>query len=45
MRVYVPADAAARALGADEVAAAVRAEAQRRGIDITLIRNGTRGMI
>ncbi|AUM75102.1 NADH-ubiquinone oxidoreductase-F iron-sulfur binding region domain-containing protein [Paracoccus jeotgali] len=45
MRIYVPADAAARALGADEVAAAVRAEAQRRGIDITLIRNGTRGMI
>ncbi len=39
MRVWVPIDAAARALGADEVAAAVRACGQQP------IRNGSRGMI
>jgi formate dehydrogenase iron-sulfur subunit len=45
MRVFVPRDAAARALGADEVAAAVTAEAARRGLDLTLVRNGSRGMV
>ncbi|MDR5651663.1 NADH-ubiquinone oxidoreductase-F iron-sulfur binding region domain-containing protein [Ruixingdingia sedimenti] len=45
MKVYVPRDAAARALGADAVAAAVAAEAARRGADITLVRNGSRGMV
>jgi formate dehydrogenase iron-sulfur subunit len=45
LRIYVPGDAAARALGADEVAHAVRAEAARRGVTVTLIRNGTRGMV
>ncbi|MBB4023187.1 formate dehydrogenase iron-sulfur subunit [Confluentimicrobium naphthalenivorans] len=45
LRIYVPGDAAARALGADEVAQAVRAEAARRGVTVTLIRNGTRGMV
>ena len=45
MKIYVPADAAARALGADAVAAAVTAEAKARGLDVTLVRNGTRGMI
>ncbi|ARJ69859.1 NADH-ubiquinone oxidoreductase-F iron-sulfur binding region domain-containing protein [Paracoccus contaminans] len=39
MRIWVPADAAARALGADEVAAAVNAAG------IRPIRNGSRGMI
>lgn len=38
MRVWVPLDAAAKALGADEVAAALAA-------DFTVTRNGTRGMI
>ncbi|MCV2446506.1 formate dehydrogenase beta subunit [Paracoccus sp. DMF] len=38
MRIWVPLDAAAKALGADEVAAALAA-------DFTVIRNGTRGMI
>ncbi|UXU74940.1 MULTISPECIES: formate dehydrogenase beta subunit [unclassified Paracoccus (in: a-proteobacteria)] len=38
MRVWVPLDAAARALGADEVAAALAR-------DFTVTRNGTRGMI
>jgi formate dehydrogenase iron-sulfur subunit len=45
MRVYVPRDAAARALGADDVAAAVVAEAAKAGVEITLVRNGSRGMI
>ncbi len=45
MKVYVPRDAAARALGADEVAKAVLIEAKARGMDVTLVRNGTRGMI
>jgi formate dehydrogenase iron-sulfur subunit len=43
--VYVPGDAAALALGADSVAAAITAEAAKRGIDIRLVRNGSRGML
>ena len=45
MQIYVPLDAAAKALGADAVAGAVMAEARKRGLDVTLVRNGTRGMI
>jgi formate dehydrogenase iron-sulfur subunit len=45
MKVYVPRDAAARALGADDVAAAVLAEAAKAGVEITLVRNGSRGMV
>ena len=45
MKIYVPRDSAAKALGADAVAAAVRTEAAARGLDVTVIRNGTRGMI
>ncbi|SEL30600.1 formate dehydrogenase beta subunit [Roseovarius nanhaiticus] len=45
MKIYVPMDSAAKALGADEVAEAIRAEAAARGIDVTLVRTGTRGMI
>ncbi len=45
MRIYVPLDSAAKALGADEVAAAVLAEAAARGIAVTLVRNGSRGMV
>jgi formate dehydrogenase iron-sulfur subunit len=45
MKVWLPRDAAARALGADDVAEALLAEARARGIDLTLIRNGSRGMI
>ena len=45
MKIYVPRDAAAKALGADEVAAAVLAEAARRGISVELVRNGSRGMV
>ncbi|HWZ49393.1 MAG TPA: NADH-quinone oxidoreductase subunit NuoF [Herbaspirillum sp.] len=42
--IYVPRDSTALALGADETAAAISAEAQRRGIEIQLVRNGSRGM-
>lgn len=45
MTVYLPRDAAAKALGAEAVAAALLAEATRRGIDLRLVRTGTRGMI
>ena len=45
MKIYLPADAAAKALGADEVAAALKAEARQRGVELTLIRNGSRGMV
>ncbi|MCB1361263.1 MAG: formate dehydrogenase, partial [Rhodobacteraceae bacterium] len=45
MKLYVPLDSAAVALGADDVAAAIRAEADRRGLDLTLVRNGSRGMV
>jgi len=42
-RVFVPMDTTALALGADKVAKAIVAEAQARNIDITLVRNGSRG--
>ncbi|MEB8387416.1 NADH-quinone oxidoreductase subunit NuoF [Rhodobacteraceae bacterium KMM 6894] len=45
MKIYIPMDSAAKALGADEVADRIRAEASARGIDVTLVRTGTRGMI
>ncbi|MFO7921527.1 MAG: NADH-ubiquinone oxidoreductase-F iron-sulfur binding region domain-containing protein [Nioella sp.] len=45
MRIWVPRDSAAKALGADDVAKAVAAEAASRGLDVEVKRNGTRGMI
>ncbi|AON53821.1 formate dehydrogenase beta subunit [Herbaspirillum seropedicae] len=42
--VYVPRDSTALALGANEVAAAITAEAHKRGQSIRLVRNGSRGM-
>ncbi|GGW29380.1 formate dehydrogenase subunit beta [Gemmobacter lanyuensis] len=45
MKIYVPRDAAAKALGADEVAKAVEAEAMKRGLTVTVVRNGSRGMV
>jgi formate dehydrogenase iron-sulfur subunit len=44
IRIYVPRDSAALALGADETAAAIAAEAARRGEQVEIIRNGSRGM-
>lgn len=42
--VYVPRDAGALSLGAEQVARAIMAEASRRGIAVDLRRNGSRGM-
>ncbi|MGO8723265.1 MAG: formate dehydrogenase, partial [Acidimicrobiales bacterium] len=42
--VFVPLDAAARSVGADEVASALVHEAAVRGREIRLVRNGSRGM-
>src|SRR5689334_17331391 len=41
--VYVPGDAGALSVGAGEVAAAVAAEAKRHGLQLNLVRNGSRG--
>ncbi|NMM26205.1 MAG: NADH-quinone oxidoreductase subunit NuoF [Glaciimonas sp.] len=42
--IYIPRDSTAIALGANAVAAAIALEAQTRGIDIRIVRNGSRGM-
>jgi formate dehydrogenase iron-sulfur subunit len=43
-RIYVPRDAGALAVGAEDVAAAVAKEAQHLGVEIELIRTGSRGL-
>jgi len=45
VKIYVPRDAAALGVGADQTAQAIAAEAQRRGVAIELIRNGSRGLL
>ncbi len=42
--VYVPCDSGAISLGADRIAATIAQQAQQRGLEITLVRNGSRGM-
>ncbi|MFZ2162461.1 MAG: formate dehydrogenase, partial [Sideroxyarcus sp.] len=42
--LYVPGDAAALALGADEVAAAIAAAVEKQGIKVSIVRNGSRGL-
>ncbi len=44
-RLYVPADTAALAAGADETAAALRSAAAARGVELEIVRNGSRGML
>ncbi|WP_424136886.1 formate dehydrogenase beta subunit [Roseomonas chloroacetimidivorans] len=44
-RIYLPQDAAAEALGAEDVLRALRAEAGLRGIALELVRTGTRGAV
>ena len=44
MRIFVPGDAAAVAVGADEVAQAIWDAARRRGVAVEIVRNGSRGM-
>ncbi len=43
IKVFIPADTTACALGADEVAIEVRKQAQQKGLDIEITRNGSRG--
>ncbi len=45
IRIFVPRDSAALALDSDEVAQAIRTEAARRKLDVTVVRNGSRGML
>ncbi len=45
MKVFVPMDSAAKALGAEDVVAALQDAARARGITLDLVRTGTRGMI
>jgi formate dehydrogenase iron-sulfur subunit len=44
VKVWLPRDVSARAVGADAVAAAILREAAARGVTVQLVRNGTRGM-
>jgi formate dehydrogenase iron-sulfur subunit len=44
IKVYVPRDSTALSMGADRTAKAIQAEADKRGIKIELIRNGSRGL-
>jgi len=45
IKIFVPKDAAALGVGAEETAAAIGEEAARRGMTLTLVRNGSRGML
>ncbi|MEY3884659.1 MAG: hypothetical protein RIS87_434 [Pseudomonadota bacterium] len=43
-KVYIPRDSSALSMGAEKVAAAIALEAKKRGLDIQIIRNGSRGL-
>jgi formate dehydrogenase iron-sulfur subunit len=43
-KIYVPGDSAALSVGAEQVANAIACEAQRRSLDATIVRNGSRGL-
>jgi formate dehydrogenase iron-sulfur subunit len=43
--VYVPRDSAALAVGADTIAGEIAFEAQRRSLDLNIVRNGSRGLM
>lgn len=45
LRIYVPRDTAARAVGADQVARAIEQQAQERNLNIQVVRNGSRGLL
>jgi formate dehydrogenase iron-sulfur subunit len=45
VKIYIPLDMAAVAMGADKLAAAVASEAAARGENIEIVRNGSRGML
>jgi formate dehydrogenase iron-sulfur subunit len=45
VKIYVSGDSAALSVGADETAAALSQQAGKRGIEVQLVRNGSRGML
>ncbi|TDU27984.1 formate dehydrogenase beta subunit [Panacagrimonas perspica] len=45
MKIYVSCDAAALSVGADEIAHAIAAHAGPRGIEVEIVRTGSRGML
>ncbi len=44
VRVFLPGDSSALSVGADAVAAALLSEARARGVDLTIVRTGSRGL-
>lgn len=44
VKIYIPADAAAVAVGADEVTAALKAAAKKHSHDLEIVRTGSRGL-
>ena len=44
IKIYVPIDSTALSLGANEIAIAIELEAQKRNLEIELVRNGSRGL-
>ncbi len=44
LRIFVPRDTSAMACGADAVAEKIRSIAQDQGVDVTIVRNGSRGL-
>lgn len=44
IKIYIPRDSSALSVGAEKVAVAVVAEAKSRGLEVELIRNGSRGL-
>lgn len=44
MKIYIPQDSVALALGANQIVDAITGEAAARKIDVTIIRNGSRGL-
>src|SRR5210317_186113 len=43
MKVFIPSDTTACALGADEVAAKIALHSKQRGLQVEIVRNGSRG--
>lgn len=43
-KIYVPCDTTAVSMGADKVAAAISQQAQQHGLEIVIVRNGSRGL-
>ena len=44
LRLFIPADAGALAVGAEEVATALRAAGARRNVAVDIVRTGSRGL-